>query len=1053
MIDDNLSRREFVRTGISTAGVLFTNADVFNTESEAPSSNSLDDLCASSEIRNKNSTLDREVFLNPGTEYRGVALWMLNDKLEMNEALRQLQGMKYAGWGRVILRRYTGLLDSPYRTKWNEILREVLKACETNKMGVFLQEGNVPFPDMKEAYGHKMLVRRPVNEPQHKNETLITRVGDFAYYQSLSAGEAGTTTAFRIIDTLDPEAMSAYFKALFSYLYANFGYAFGKTIDAVWVDEPEARRVTGLPADSVPWTTMLPETFEKEWGYSLIENLPSLFAEVGNYHKVRNHYWRTVCSMFSFAYWKLMGAWCEKYQVKFAGHQYGEDSFSRQMHHTINCMPHYEYMQLPGIDHLTGDLHWPSGDPFIMPPKQVSSVAHQLGKREVLCEMYGVSDQGTSFEDRKWIYQWLAVLGINYRCYHGAFYSMRGMRKRVWPVTMNYQQPWWDDNRIISDFGARLSYALRQGKYKADILIINPIESYYLDPQLEKNEPTASGPLDKDFIELSHNLLKIQRLFDYGDESLLAKYGKVVDNTLLVGEMAYKIVLLPSLMTLRKSTVDMLSKFLDDGGVIISAGTLPNLIDGASDQNIESFNKRIIKTVNETGTLNSVLCGVVPPEIQIIPITGVSAETIWVHQREIKNGRMFFLTNISREVTIDIEIRIKGKGKLEYWNLETGMVENIAQKTEGDFIITQLEFAPTGSHMLVLNENVKAEYLQEKISKTVWQVPLQKYQIIRHDPNAITLDYCKYKKEGGIWSEMLPMVGVGEILNDEKYSGHLSLQYEFTAETKPKRCAVVIENAGDYTVLINGNQVTYEGLPYYRDRSFHPIDISHLVKSGTNVGHLSCHFQAGDPKEVDNEKLFGTELEAIYLIGEFAVKGNYTGRDRFESVRHRYQPPFMLTNETNSSNGDLLADGYCFFNGSLSLITTGILRKRERSGKIFLEIEQLNSTLAKIKVNNKEAGTLAWKPYRIDITDLVWEGENKIEICLTNSLRNLLGAFHYVPVPVSNPWPYEFSGRAYDGPDWLEKRAQGIAKSWSDDYFFRPFGIEGNVMITGNNLV
>ena len=68
------------------------------------------------------------------------------------------------------------------------------------------------------------------------------------------------------------------------------------------------------------------------------------------------------------------------------------------------------------------------------------------------------------------------------------------------------------------------------------------------------------------------------------------------------------------------------------------------------------------------------------------------------------------------------------------------------------------------------------------------------------------------------------------------------------------------------------------------------------------------------------------------------------------------------------------------------------------------------------------------------------------ELALTNSLRNLLGALHYTPV-FPGAWSFKFSGRGRDGRNWLEKRKDGTAKSWSDNYFFRPFGVKG-VMIT-----
>ncbi|MCK4966643.1 hypothetical protein KAS50_06410, partial [bacterium] len=679
-----------------------------------------------------------------------------------------------------------------------------------------------------------MLVRRTVGEKPHKNETLITRIGNYAYYNHLSYDPI-TSTAFRRLDTIHPEAVSKYVESLLGFLFDKFGYAFEKCVDAVWVDEPRCRNAAGMPKDSVAWTTILPGIFEKEWGYSLIDNLPLLFDDTGDYQKVRHHYWRTVCNMFTQTYWRLMEETCGKHGVRFSGHQYGEDTFGRQMEFTINCMPHYEYMQRPGIDHLTGTLTWPRWDkddgyPFILAPKQASSVAHQLGKKEVLAEMFGVSDQGTSFEDRKWIFEWLAVLGINYRVYHAAFYSLRGNRKRVYPMTLNYQQPWWKHNRFADDHAARLCYALRQGKYKADILLIHPIESFYMNPGLGKVSPDDTGQLNMDFANISHNLLKIQRSYDYGDESLMAKYGKVKEKMLAVGEIDYKIVILPSIKTIRKSTFKLLTDFLNNGGTVISVGDMPTMIDGEESELLTGFNRRITQIKNKAGDLRISLDKLTPPDIRVIPVNDKPADTIWVQEQYIDKGQMFFLTNTSKEETIKTEFHIRGTGKLESWNLVSGKTECIPQRKAGDYIAAKLDFTPTESHLLVFNETEKIVYVPEKIRDIVRNIPVDSFKIERKEKNALTLDFCRYRKGSGNWSEVIPVVGAAETLNNEKYRGPVSMQFEYAVEAVPAQCAVVIEKADEFSVIINGAEIRYEGLPYYRDRCFLPIDITQYVK-------------------------------------------------------------------------------------------------------------------------------------------------------------------------------------------------------------------------------
>jgi hypothetical protein len=313
------------------------------------------------------------------------------------------------------------------------------------------------------------------------------------------------------------------------------------------------------------------------------------------------------------------------------------------------------------------------------------------------------------------------------------------------------------------------------------------------------------------------------------------------------------------------------------------------------------------------------------------------------------------------------------------------------------------------------------------------------------------LDFCQYRKGNEEWSEVLPIIGVQEILSREKYNGPVTLQFEFTSETKPNRCAVVIEDAKEYSIMVNGYRVAYEGLPYYRDLSFHPIDISHLVQPQTNYIQLTKNFEAPDTTFADKEdltKFWGTELEQIYLIGDFAVRGERIGQDIFEVMRYRYKPKFIMTYETGITNGDLLTDGYCFFNGTITLVTTAFISDVKEDERYYIDIARLDAVFAKVRINNRDVGKLAWKPYRLEITDYIWSGENKIEISLTNSLRNLLGEFHFVPLKDEyGQYPLKPSPIMYDGPDWLEKRKNGTVKTWSDDYFFRPFGIGGSVSL------
>lgn len=993
-------------------------------------------------------TLDRAAFLNPGAENRGVPLFFLNDKLDGAEAVRQIREMRYAGWGRVLPRRYSGLLDATYGKRWNQVLHEIVAASKKIGFTVFLQEADkngwytaapTQLPGMKDEYRNKCLVRRPAGAQPEEHEVLVTRAGGHAYYQRSAYPKAGWENSFCWLDLLDEDVVRNYLTALFTFLDREFGAEFGRTIEALWVAEPHITMGEPKGVPFVPWTTRLPAVFQKQWGYPLLDNIGKLFEKEGDYQTVRYHFWRTLGDRLAECYSKVTAECCRRYKLKFTGHLMGEDTFSAQLQYSVNVMPLLEYMDIPGIDHLTLDLYWPTGDPFIFTPKQVSSVANQLGKREVLSEMYGTADLGCSFEDQKRVFEWLAALGINYRNYHGSFYSLRGHRKRNYPPNLNLQQPYWPESRLISDYCARLSYALQQGRFAADVLVINSIESGYLEGHPPRRE---FGPLDRDLLNLSQNLLKLHRGFDYGDETLMAKHGKVSGGRLHVGEMAYRVVVLPRILTLRNSTFALLSKFQDAGGTIVSVGELPTRIDGRLDGRIDTLNKRVLSARNEPDSLRETLDRLAPPGFRIRYTDGASTGPVWAHERLLDDGSLLFLVNTSAESGASATLSAAGAG-FEKWNLEDGQVESLPQQREGEHITTAIELAPCGSCLLRLNPKASPAGAPAVRRKVVSEIPLERFQVVRHEPNAFTLDFCRFRRDTGEWSQILPVQGVQQILSDGKYSGPVTLRFAFPSEIAPRQCSVVVEEADKYSIRVNENSVKHAPGGFYRDRCFLPVEITEYVRPGVNRIDIARPFEAPDRRFVDDdEKLhryYGTELEQVYLTGEFAVRGERIGSDYFETERHRYRPRFVMTGETGVSSGDLLADGYPFFNGTISLVSHVEIAGVRRDRRYFLKLGRLGATVAEVRVNGREAGKIAWQPYSVDITHLVWKGENRIEIRLTNSLRNLLGGLHFVPLKdVKGQWSLKAEPRLMNGARWYENREKN--KTWSDDYFLRPLG-------------
>lgn len=419
-----------------------------------------------------------------------------------------------------------------------------------------------------------------------------------------------------------------------------------------------------------------------------------------------------------------------------------------------------------------------------------------------------------------------------------------------------------------------------------------------------------------------------------------------------------------------------------------------------------------------------------------VTFDGKGAEKVWIHARDIEGQRVVFLANASRTEASAGKLSIQAQGGLERWDATTGKVEAFPAARREEWIETELRLEPAGSVLLSTTATpsfVAPSSILHPPSSILHPLSPE-WDIQRLDPNAFTLDVCRYQVAGmNRWSDAMPVIGVQGTLDERKYIGPIALEFKFRAARALNtnvQIAVALEDAALWDVRVNGRVVHYEGLPFYRDLSFQPIDISTRVVEGENVIELRRHFER-------------TGLESIYLIGDFCVRGTpgaspapvHPDPETYglgEIPVLRYSPEWTLVDDRQTVfTGDLVAQGYPFFAGRAILnqrVTIAAPRPGER---VFFEMERHDAIVTKVRLNGYACGDIAWHPYRADLTDHVQEGENLLEIELVSSLRNLLGPHHNPRGELIAVKPGDFSG-----------------KEPEDDYFLVPFGLTNPVIRT-----
>ena len=996
--------------------------------------------------------MDKRAFQDPDNAYRPVPFWAWNDWLDDKELVRQIEEMQKAGWGGFFMHSRGGLETSYMTDQWMDRVRTCVEEARRRGMHAWLYDedkwpsgfaGGMTTLKRPEYREHALVCRMArrydgaaedvaVFAAQQKSGKLreIRRVYSqqpdvgltylhFYQWTSPLGNPWFNKTAYS--DQLSVDAVREFIRNTYEAYRDQFGDDFGTVVPGVFTDEPNiCFTLRHDPANmAVPWTEGFAEYFHVRYGYDLVPHLPSLFFDVDDSHRVRYHYWRAIQDRFAEAYTKQIYDWCEAHNLRLTGHYLGEDTLQKQILTAGAMMPQYEYMHYPGIDHLFFNQE----DAVSL--KQVDSVASQLGKERTLSEGFGGSGQELSFEGRKWIGDWECALGINLFNHHLSLYSMRGARKRDYPPNIFYQQPWWPHNRLVDDYFARLSYAMSQGRREVDTLVLHPIGSAWA--VYRRDNTRDAEVLNDQWVVLSMSLLRLHYDFHYGDESIMERHARVEGKTLEIGQMRYRVVVVPPAVTLAKRTVELLQAFKAAGGVLLFCQPAPTMMEGSPDPAVPALTKGCPTLPIEEADLAETLGQSIDRRVHVTDASGRNVPHVLYHLRLDGDCHTLFLANTSWEEGGVYTVRLPELGNWELWDAVTGQVRPLPAGERGDETTVELEFAPVGSCLLVRSPGARPVgvseapiYGREVAVRDPWQMELL-------DPNALTIDYCAYRIDGGDWHGPVPHLKALEEIRAAGTGVSFALRYQWESGfADHPGLALVVERPDDFSIFVNGREVEHspdDG--YWVDTSFRRIPISDVAGSGANEVVL---------KSVTAPDI---EIEACYLVGEFGVEQGDGG--------------FRLVScPTQARGGDLVLQGLPFYTGRVRLRQQVQVVRPDGAARI--ELDGFDAVVAVVRVNGQDAGTLVWRPHDLDISGLLVEGENTIELELVNSLRNLLGPHHVSGNGVAlTAWETTYHRRKLLGPHLVGGRApvavgpESFADwdHWTDQYRFVRFGVDG----------
>lgn len=954
-----------------------------------------------------------KMFADPPKEYSTGPLWTWNDLLSEEQVLATLRDLAGKKVRQVWVHPQPGLMTPYLSDDWFRLWEATLREAEKLDMNVWLYDensypsgfagGHVP-EAMPESRGRGLLLRdgKPAG-PIGKDVLALFRLTDDGTTNVTQDAQSGrplpegkylTATIVRsqnspwfadrcYVDLLYPGVTEKFLEITLEPYRRRFGREFGKHIPGVFTDEPSIHPTPGLP-----WTDDLAKVFQKRWGYSLLEHLPSLAKPVGDWRRIRHNYFQVLLDLYIERWAKPYYDYCQRNGLEFTGH-YMEHEWPNLMR-TPDYMALEAWQHRPGIDILLNRYeerpNAQLGNVRIV--KEIGSVANQCGKRRTLSETYAGSGWEIRMEEMKRQGDWQYVLGLNTLNECLSHVTIRGIRKANWPRSLSYHNPWWEAYGMLEGYFTRLSAALSHGQQVNPVLVIEPTTTAWMY-QGEK----SLEHIGAQFQAMLHGLERDQVEYDLGSEDIIARNGSADGPWLVVGQRRYRIVVLaPFTENLNTRTTDLLESCLKAGATVLCCGDPPARTDGQPSPRGKAAASLPGWKKVDTAALSTELKAQADPGFAIHRNQGDTG-LLFHHRRLFDDGQLLFLVNASMDRPSRGTIRSAAKG-VQQWCLESGRVAPYPFTTTARGVEAPFELPPCGSLLLFLSMQPATPAPAPQTSETSLQAtgPVKARRL---DDNLLVIDYLDLttggKTEKGIHcrraaNQLFARNGMKENpwFNSVQFADEIirrrfgpdsgfEATYRFTiAEQVPPQLHVVLERPDLYaSITCNGTSVKPIAGAHWLDRSFGRIDIHSLARVGENTLTIKA----------PTFTVFH-ELEPLYVLGAFTLQPMQNG---FALLPDKPLEPAKGWSK----------QGHPFY-------AVGVGYNQEfdvpqPKGRYWIELNSWLGSVAKVIVNGKPVGYIGWQPWRCEVTEPLQPGRNTVEVVVFGTLRNTLGPHHAGP--------------------------------------------------------
>ena len=817
------------------------------------------------------------------------------------------------------------------------------------------------------------------------------------------------------LDVFNEDATDKFIEYTYEKYKKAVGGEFGKTVRGIFNSKPSFSVFEDTSKGFLPWSERFADLFKIKNCYDILPKLYHLFENEKTEEelKVKRDYKDTLGELFRANYLKRVSDWAKKNNLEFASYLPNEEFLTAHAEQFGGFLEAQRFLTVPTIDssYLGEELN---SERFFIAPVMLDSAAHWLKKSKTLCKAYMGKNWNLSLKDMKRVANRLLMSGVTTLMLSNAYYSLDGMKKEL---KQNSKPSHGPNNLLFSNYGLLSEYIshlcaiVANSEKSASVLVLYPettakitgeakyVENY--SPFIKKiNESSLRFNEDATVAAVINALITEKVSFEIAFEELFKNSrtdnGKIYFK--LNGEETapYDTVIIPSAKYLRKTTADILTRFIKEGGRTVLVNGVPDFdIDGLEKINCFTNTEEFLKScdnvknndektteyfeisrkirgistnevsLEERGKLASVFSKAFKTLMHEEPIEISASENVFAFRRKMNKVSVFLIANDS-ENDEKIKISLRSSSKAIIYDIDKSAVVGEFNKNteltlcayEGIAVFAgDIELVSDLQKGLEAAKKLKTGKIIEEIKKVSFEATLG---------NMLPLKYELYLNTSELRGRHLKSVfETLKTASKDKFKNQTELKTGngyavkavFNVINKPKKLELAVEDIYKQRFILNGEILDIGRYENIYDSHNVVFDITKKISEGTNV--LVCVGETPD-------------YPMPYTVPFAMLKGSFS-LDENEA----------LTAPVKENVFNFTEIGYPYYSG-MALYEFDC--KLENKNAV-LELE--TNDYAAVFINSSFAGERAWPPYRFDISKNIKKGENKIKIYVVPTMANL----------------------------------------------------------------